>query len=58
MTKGQPLVGGVPLGKVIVGAKLMDFPASVTVMLSVPLVPLLESDAVTDWGGPGSAPAS
>ena len=58
MTSGQPFAGAVPLGNVIVGAKLIDLPALVTVMLSVPFVPLFENDAVTDCGGPGSAPAS
>ena len=42
MTSGQPFAGAVPLGNVIVGAKLIDLPALVTVMLSVPFVPLFE----------------
>jgi hypothetical protein len=47
--------GAVPVvGYVIVGAKVMDFPASVTVIVSV----LPEKDTVMDSGGPGKIPSS
>ena len=58
MTKGHPPAGAVPDGKVMVFDQVMVLPALVAVILRVPPFPDLVKLAVSDWGGPGSVPAS
>lgn len=58
MSSGHPPAGGLPDGKVILGAKVMEEPPLLAVIVSVPDVPDFESEAVSEDGFPGRAPAS